>query len=95
MTRQEREELNNLSKQAFGTSSKWKKLMDNGFPEVYERDREVLVPKANGQITKKTFTDKKSIIKHYSLEEVKKVMLDIILSRKPKNEITSKETKNV
>lgn len=85
MTYKERQELNELSKQVFGTQSKWQKLITKGFAEPFERDREVMVPTRTG-VTKKVFTDKKSVVKHYSVEEVRKLMLDVLESRKPKTE---------
>jgi hypothetical protein len=82
-TYKENQELNELSKEVFGTSSRWRKIVNNGVAEPFERDREVMVPTSKG-MEKKTFTDKKSIIKHYTVEEVHKLMLDILESRKPK-----------
>ena len=86
MTHKEREELNSLSLRAFGASSKWKKLMDKGVYEPFERQREVMVPTANGKLVKKTFTDHKYVVKHYTVEEVKKLMLDILKLNKTKEE---------
>jgi hypothetical protein len=82
LTYQERQELNELSKKVFGTTSRWQKIVNDGVAEPMEREREVLVPKANGQLVKKIFTDKKAVIKHYSVEEVKKLMEDILTARK-------------
>ena len=77
-----RQELNQLSKQVFGTSSKWQKLVNDGFPEAYGRDREVMIPRANGEFVKKIFTEKKSIIKRYTVDEVRKLMEDVLESRR-------------
>lgn len=77
MTRQQREELNRLSKEVFGTSSKWQKLVNDGFAEPFERNREVLIPTKKG-IEKKVFTDKKSVIRHYTVEEVHTIMKDLL-----------------
>src|SRR5579863_2840512 len=74
MTYQERHALNALSKECFGTASRWKKLIDYGTAEEYERDREVMLPR-NGEFVKKVFKDKKFVVKHYSLEEVKKFVV--------------------
>lgn len=81
MDRKTREELNKLSKEVFGTSSRWQKIMDKGVAEPHERDREVMIPGPKG-LEKKVFTDKKSIVKHYSLEEVRQLMNDILEARK-------------
>lgn len=78
MTREIREELNQLSLRAFGSSSRWKKLVDKGVLEPMQREREVMVPKANGQLVKKTFVDKKSVTKRYTVDEVKALMLQIL-----------------
>ena len=80
MNRQTREELNQLSKEAFGTRSRWQKLVNNGFAELLERDREVMVPTRKG-LELKTFTDKKYVSRHYTVEEVRKVMTDLIEAR--------------
>ncbi len=90
MTYKERQELNKLSKQVFGASSKWQKMVTKGFGESFEREREVMVPTRTG-VTKKVFTDRKKVIKHYSVEEIKKFMLDVLESRKPKTEEKSTE----
>lgn len=82
LTRTQREELNALSKQVFGTASKWKKLVENGFPEEFTREREVLVPKASGQMVAKKFTDRKYVTKRYTVEEIRKFMTDALEARK-------------
>ncbi len=81
MTREVRENLNRLSKEVFGSSSKWKKICDQGVAEPFERDREVTVPDGRGGVKVKTFTDKKFVVKHYTADEVAKMMLDILISR--------------
>jgi len=81
MDRQTREELNSLSKEAFGSSSRWQKLVNNGFAEPHEREREVMVPR-NGSVIKKVFKDRKSILKRYSVDEIRKVMTEILEARK-------------
>lgn len=92
MDRKTRDELNQLSRECFGSSSRWQKVMDKGVAEPFERDREVMVPTKNG-IEKKTFTDKKSVVKHYSLKEVRQLMQDILESRKKLEIPQSEETK--
>jgi len=81
INRETREKLNALSKQVFGSSSRWQKLMNRGTYEQYTRDREVMVPRANGSVGKKVFTDKKYVAKLYTVEEVEKLMTDILNSR--------------
>jgi len=82
MTHNERQELNALSKECFGVSSRWQKLVNSGVLEPYEREREVMVPRANGEIVKKTFKDKKSVVRHYTPEEVKNLMIYLIAQRR-------------
>lgn len=81
MNRKTREELNEMSKKVFGTSSRWQKIVNNGIAEPYERDRKVMVPRANGTLVEKVFVDKKSVVKHYTVDEVRKLMQDILESR--------------
>lgn len=81
MDRKTREELNALSKEVFGSSSRWKKIVENGVAEPMQKDREVMVPQA-GRIVKRTFTDNKSVLRRYSIEEVTKLMKDILEDRK-------------
>ncbi len=81
MDRKTREELNEMSKKVFGTASKWQKLVNDGVKDTYERDREVMVPAANGSLLKKTFTDRKYVLKRYSVEEVRKLMQDVLDER--------------
>lgn len=82
MDRKTREELNTLSKEVFGTSSRWQKLVNGGVSEPYEREREVMVPRANGTVVKKTFTDKKSVVRRMTVEEVTKLMKDLLEVRR-------------
>jgi len=81
MNRETRETLNKLSKQVFGSSSKWQKLVNDGVAEPHERDREVMVPRGDGSVAKKIFTDKKLVLRRYSVEEVTKLMLDVLAAR--------------
>lgn len=86
MDRKTREELNDLSKRVWGSSSRWKKLVEKGFIEFFERDREVMVPGATG-VKKKVFTDRKGVPRRYTIEEVRKVMLDLLEARKSEMEM--------
>lgn len=82
MTYKEKQELNALSKEAFGRSSKWQKLVDEGITEPMEREREVMVPSSSGGLEKKVFLDKKTVLRRYSVEEVRSLMLEILSQRK-------------
>ncbi len=78
ITYEERQELNELSRRVFGTTSRWKKILDNGSVDQMEREREVMVPQANGSVKKKVFKDQKGVIKRYTVEDVRKLMLDLL-----------------
>lgn len=82
MTYKERQELNQLSKEVFGTSSKWQKLVNNGFAEDASTSKDVMIPKANGKVVKKTFVDRKSVTKRYTVEEIRKIMTDVLEAKK-------------
>ena len=80
MDRNTRETLNKLSKEVFGSSSKWQKLVNDGFVETFTREREAMIPGKNGP-RMKTFTDEKLVTRRYTVEEVTQVMLDILKKR--------------
>lgn len=92
MTSEEGKEMNRLSKEVFGTSSKWRKLVE-GVPETLQRDREVMIPTKYGPI-KKVFTDKKIVFKRYTVEEVKQHMVDTLASRENKIVSTARFDQN-
>ena len=83
ITRAEREELNALSKEVFGVSSKWQKLFQ-GVPEVVTRTLKEVVPGDKGapDTVKETLVpvlvngQKQSRIREYSVEELRKLLLD-------------------
>lgn len=74
MDRKTTEELNELSKKAFGSSSRWRKFMEKGVMEPMSRQREVTLPTKNGGLEIKVFTDHKSIIKRYTVDEIRDLM---------------------
>lgn len=76
-----RQELNALSLRAFGASSRWQKLVNKGRPQLYERDREVVIPSKDGILDKKTFTDQKVVLHRFTVEEVKNHMMQILEDR--------------
>lgn len=82
MKREITEEMNALSKEVYGSSSRWRKLMDKGVPELWEREKEVVIPTRNGQVKTKVFKEHKYSIKRFTLEEVKEEMLKVLASRK-------------
>jgi hypothetical protein len=76
-----RQELNELSLKAFGASSRWQKFVNRGVPQLYERDREVVLADQMGKLGKKVFTDQKVVIHRFTVEEVKKHMMQILEDR--------------
>lgn len=80
MKRELREELNRLAKEVFGTSSRWQKIVNNGVAEPHTRERQAMVP-VGGTLQLKTFVDKKDIVRHYSVDEVLKLMKDLLDTR--------------
>lgn len=80
MNRNDRETLNKLSKEVFGSSSKWQKLVNDGFTDTMTRDREAMIPSKNGP-QMKTFVDKKLVNRRYTVEEVTQLMLDVLKKR--------------
>jgi hypothetical protein len=55
--------------------------VNDGVKEPYERERKVMVPTPTG-LKEKTFVDKKSMVRRYSVEEVRQLMLDMIEANK-------------
>lgn len=81
MNHELKSEMNKLSLEVFGSSSRWQKIVNNGISEPHERDREIMVP-VNGKITKQIVTDTKNMVVRYTIDEVKKMMEDILEQRK-------------
>jgi hypothetical protein len=83
MTRQDREYLNKLSKECFGTSSRWAKILDNGSIEHYEYNHEIVVPHPDGVgFHTKVVKVPKTVLKRYTQNEVIALMIGIIEKRK-------------
>jgi ethanolamine ammonia-lyase large subunit len=85
ISRKERLELDALSKEVFGASSRWQKLVTKGHPElVTEEVDEVIVPEKEGDpVTKKVQVPVKTHFganqykpKHYTVETIREYMLD-------------------
>jgi len=86
ISRKERKELDALSKEVFGTSSRWHKLVTSGHGELLTEEKTETVPpaKEGEESTTKTvnvpvktsFGANKLITKHYTVESVKAMMLE-------------------
>lgn len=87
MNRKITEEMNALSKEAYGSSSRWRKLIEKGLPELWEREKEVMVPTRNGDVKKKVFKEHKYCLKRFTLEEVKADMEKIIEGNKARKRL--------
>jgi len=87
LTREQKAELNELSKYVFGSTSKWKKLMEKGqltavTEEVTEYVPNETDPDAEGttrkvQVPVKVGNSPLSTVKRYSYEEVKEYLLTL------------------
>jgi hypothetical protein len=85
LTRNEREELNALSKEVFGATSRWQKLSNKGYSELLSEEVTELVPGEKEEdegTTKQTRVPIKradggfqSVTKHHTVESVKEYML--------------------
>ena len=92
MTHNEREELNALSLKVFGTSSKWKKLVEKGFYHHYDDTAEKVVPNTlTGRLEKQQFSVPKSVHIRHTNESVKALMEKILADRAPMPAITVTE----
>ena len=93
-TRETINELNALSRAVFGTTSKWRKMIDSGVPELVEENTTKLTVE-NGKEQKETVKTAKlytgpngdaeihqSTLKHYTVSEVREFMLMVLDRRK-------------
>lgn len=83
-TRKVINELNALSKEVFGSSSRWKKIVERGVPELMTEEITEYVPDENGgegttrQVTrpiKRHDGANQSIVKRHTVESVRELML--------------------
>lgn len=82
MNRKTREEMNELSKKVFGTSSRWQKIVNNGVVDSYQEQSTKIVPnRTTGQLEAKNFQVTKPVFRRYTVEQVKELMESILLSR--------------
>lgn len=86
-----KQELNALSKEVFGVSSRWQKLVKNGYSEVITEEVEELVPSDVLGEEPKTEKVRKPVLradgaklsttKRYTVESVKELMLKLKTAR--------------
>ncbi len=86
LTRDERQALNDLSKEVYGASSRWQKLVNDGFTQLVTEEVTEYVPNAEDE-SKEGTTSKANVpvlykgLKHsvqtrYTVDEVRAIMLD-------------------
>lgn len=83
-------ELNALSKEVFGTTSKWKKMIEKGVPELMQEDTKKLTIKDGKQETETVKTPvlytgpsgeaelHQHALKRYTVDEVREFMLMVL-----------------
>jgi hypothetical protein len=84
-----REELNKLSKEVFGVSSKWQGLLEHGVKELVTETKTETIPGENGKpdetreirVPIKKNGVPQYAIKRYNLDEVRELMLNAKKSR--------------
>lgn len=86
LDRNERKELDALSKEIFGQTNRWRKLVDQGYSELVTRHVEEEVPNENGEGTTLRMVQipvltesggKQYKQKYHTVESIKEVMLKI------------------
>ncbi|HEY5234848.1 MAG TPA: hypothetical protein VIJ14_01615 [Rhabdochlamydiaceae bacterium] len=83
MTREDRMYMNELSKAAYGSSSRWQKILEKGVTEKYERNHDSVVPSADGKTFEvKTVKIYESRLRRYTETELAATMIGIVENRK-------------
>jgi predicted translin family RNA/ssDNA-binding protein len=86
VNRQTREELNALSQEVFGASSRWQKLLNNGYAQLVTEEIDEVVPGENGEpdTTKKVEVPVKRAdgalqytTEYHTVDSVREYMLDL------------------
>lgn len=98
-TRETINELNMLSKEVFGSSSKWKKMVEKGVPELITEDTSRFNEKGEKEVVKtpKMFVGPnggelyQSSLNRYTVESVKEFMLGVLVKRKSFEESIKKQ----
>lgn len=84
ITREVRKELDALSKDVFGSSSRWQKLINKGYKELLTEEKEETVPGEKDESTKRivnvpiltTFGAHRHVVKYHTVESVKEFLLE-------------------
>lgn len=85
IARKEREELNGLSKDVFGTSSRWQKLVNQGYVELLSREVQETIPaekEGEAAVVRKVSVPvlsqtgaKQYVTKHHTVESVREFLV--------------------
>jgi CRISPR/Cas system CMR subunit Cmr4 (Cas7 group RAMP superfamily) len=91
MDRKVKEELNALSAEVFGSSSRWAKLVDKGYTEIVTEEKEETTPidseGKGGEVVKVRVPVKTAsgavqyVTKRHTIESVRELMLDMKAKR--------------
>lgn len=91
MDRQTREEMNALSKEVFGASSRWQKLLTKGYPKLLTEEVEETVPAEKEGEEPKVIKVQKPVLRadgakqsvqaYHTVESVKEMMLALKVKR--------------
>lgn len=96
MKYEDRKALDELSLKAFGTSSKWKKLVENGFNHSYVEKQKKIVPNlVTRKLDEVEFDVRKTEHVRYSLEEVVVLMGKILKEREDRFKADSDKLKEL
>lgn len=72
INRKQRQELNALSKEVFGTSSRWQKVVDKGYLELLTEEKEVEYPSTTGGENVKNMT-KVPVLTSFGAQQIKRI----------------------
>lgn len=86
-----KQELNALSKEVFGSSSRWVKLVENGYAEIVTEEVEEMVPSEKEgeeptlqKVKKPLLTksgQKQSVVKRHTVESIRELMISLKTAR--------------
>jgi hypothetical protein len=104
VTRTDREVLNTLSKEVYGSSSRWGKIVRNGVVELVTQELSEIVPGVDGAPDTETVVKVpvkrddgalQSTVKHYSVEDVRVLMTERKVKLDEFKALTEKNRKEV
>jgi hypothetical protein len=72
INRKQRKELDALSKEVFGTSSRWQKVVDKGYVELLTEEKEVEYPSPTGGENVKN-TERVPVLNSFGAKQIKRI----------------------